>query len=147
MTSPNRDDNGRINIAAPLWIQQPWLDEVLTGRKTVEGRVLGRDRQSKWKEGDVVLVGHGPDDPDAQQAVVIRVRYYKSLIEYLENEWQQAAPQCDTLEDAIHGYTQITTTSKGPNVDGAVRGEQILAFGERRIATRGGLVALELDLP
>lgn len=142
-----RDTSGRITMGTPLWIQQPWLDEVLTGRKTVEGRVLGTDRKSKWKEGDVVMVGEGASDHDAQQAIVSQVRHYSTLYEFLKNEWKMAAPQCETWAEATAAYKAVMTTSKGLMQDGVNAGQGISAFDPRRIVARGGLVAVEFQLP
>ena len=142
-----RDTTGRITMGTPLWIQQPWLDEVLTGRKTVEGRVLGTDGKSKWKEGDVVMVGAGAEDHDAQQAIVTTVRQYSTLYEFLKNDWKKAAPHCATMAEAVAAYKAVMTTSKGTAADGAPIGERISAFDARRIVARGGLVAVHLQLP
>ena len=134
-------------MGTPLWIQQPWLDEVLAGRKTIEGRVLGTDRKSKWKEGDVVMVGQNAEDHDAQQAIVTQVRNYSTLYEFLKNEWKMAAPQCSTMAEAIAAYKAVMTTSKGLTQDGVNKGQRINAFDPRRIVARGGLVAVEFQLP
>ena len=142
-----RDTSGRITMGTPLWIQQPWLDEVLTGRKTIEGRVLGTDRKSKWKEGDVVMVGQNAEDHDAQQAIVTKVRHYSTLYEFLKNEWKMAAPQCSTMAEATAAYKAVMTTSKGLTQDGVNKGQSISAFDPRRIVARGGLVAVEFQLP
>ena len=142
-----RNTSGRITMGTPLWIQQPWLDEVLTGRKTIEGRVLGSDGQSKWKAGDVVMVGAGVEDHDAQQAIVACVRQYSTLYEFLKNDWKKAAPHCTTMAEAVAAYKAVMTTSKGTAADGAPIGERISAFDARRIVARGGLVAVHLQLP
>ena len=142
-----RDESGRITMGAPLWIQQPWLDEVLTGRKTIEGRVLGTNKKSKWKEGDVVFVGHGQDDYDLQQAVIMNTHHYASFGEYLKEEWKRAAPQCNSLAEAVEAHNAVMTISKGVEVDGVKAGEKICAFDPRRVVARGGVVALEIQLP
>ena len=142
-----RDASGRITMGTPLWIQQPWLDEVLTGRKTIEGRVLGTDGKSKWKEGDVIMVGEDASDHDAQQAIITQVRHYSTLYEFLKNEWKKAAPQCETWAEATAAYKAVMTTSKGVEVDGVNKGKEIGAFDPRRIVARGGLVAVEFQLP
>jgi len=134
-------------MGTPLWIQQPWLDEVLTGRKTIEGRVLGTDGKSKWKEGDVIMVGEDASDHDAQQAIITQVRHYSTLYEFLKNEWKKAAPQCETWAEATAAYKAVMTTSKGVEVDGVNKGNEIGAFDPRRIVARGGLVAVEFQLP
>lgn len=130
----------------PLWIQIPWLGDVLTGRKTVEGRVLGVDGVSKWKEGDTVWVGSGPDDVDMMSASVMAVRHYFTLAEYLLHEWRKAAPHCETLQEAAKAYSEIMTTSKGVEADGVAAGKDIAVFDPRRVVARRGIVALELAL-
>jgi ASC-1-like (ASCH) protein len=134
-------------LGVPLWMQQPWLDLSLTGRKTVEGRVMRTNGKSNWKEGDIVLIGTDPDDHDAQQAVVWKIREYSTLHEFLENEWKKAAPHCNTLEEARDAYYRVMTISKGTAEDGVEAGKDICAFDPRRIVARKGMVAVEFQLP
>jgi len=136
----------RAELVPPLWIQFPWLDDVLTGRKTVEGRVLGADGVSKWKEGDTVWVGSGPHDVSMTLVAVVAVRHYFTLGEYLLHEWRKAAPHCETLAEAAAAYSEIMTTSKGVEADGVAAGKDIAVFDPRRVVARRGIVALELVL-
>ncbi len=93
------------------------------------------------------MVGEGASDHDAQQAIVSQVRHYSTLYEFLKNEWKMAAPQCETWAEATAAYKAVMTTSKGLMQDGVSVGQRISAFDPRRIVARGGLVAVEFQLP
>jgi ASC-1-like (ASCH) protein len=84
-------------------MQDPWLEEVIAGRKTVEGRT---GEMSKYESmvGDRVLFYNS-----ARSVIkkVVAIRHYNTLDEYLAAEWENAAPQTNSLADAKNVYLSI----------------------------------------
>lgn len=114
-------------------IQEPWLGLVLSGEKTVEGRAAPPGR---WKNymGEVLKLTEVKGGPARGRALVVEVRHYDTLDEYLDAEWKKAAPQCATREEAKTAYLAVF-------MDGGVQ-----VFGPDRVRERGGIEAVELLL-
>ncbi len=86
-----------------IHVQEPWLSEIVSGRKTVEGK---RGPASKFTP----LIGQDVRFFNRQQSVVrrvIAVRHYDTLDEYLDAEWQAAAPHMPSKEAAKAAYLAI----------------------------------------
>ncbi len=86
-----------------MHVQEPWLSEIVSGRKTVEGK---RGPASKFTP----LIGQDVRFFNKHQSVVRRVvavRHYDTLDQYLDAEWQAAAPHMPSKEAARTAYLAI----------------------------------------
>lgn len=130
-----------------MYMQEPWFGLVAAGRKTVEGRAAPPGR---WRCGEVIEIRLSPISdrtaatskkqlsPTSSRTAetcrvrIVGLRYYSTLEEYLAAEWQQAAPQCATKEEALAAYLAVRLPDGTP------------VFGEERVRQRGGMTAIEL---
>lgn len=111
-----------------MHVQQPWLNEIALGHKTIEGRT---GEMCGLKIGEIVEF---TDGEMKIHAFITRAVHYDTLEEYLIHNWIKAAPQAQTYLEAKRMYEEIAM----PN------GE--LVFSEERIKRRGGINALHLQL-
>jgi ASC-1-like (ASCH) protein len=84
-------------------VQSPWIEEIVSGRKTVEGRGGPRSR-FEYMIGNTVEFHN---NEISARRLVTDVRHYDSLDEYLDAEWQRAAPQYQSKEAAKDAYLAI----------------------------------------
>jgi len=94
-------------LSHPIGVCQPWFSHLMSGKKTV----LGREAQSKWKPLKVgqSLVVNSPEY-ECAVFVVIGIRHYPSLKEYLEAEGvDNCLPGIKTVEEGIAIYNQWST--------------------------------------
>ena len=115
-----------------LEVQEPWLSCIVNGTKTVEGRV-----GPAGKVYDVSCCV----DPSGERRVPIRVTqivHYETLEEYLIGEgWRACAPHAQSLAEAEACYRAVR------HLEG---GNFVQTFSDARIAARGGMNALRLQL-
>ena len=121
-------------ITKPLSpIQNPWFDEIVAGRKTVEGRAAPRSRFEPWIGKTIkIKEEHGKREALVK---VTDVRSYPDLEAYLEAEgWEITAPHTGSIEGARKAYADVMMK------------ENIQVFSPERVAQRGGIQAIEMIL-
>lgn len=87
-------------------VEKEWLDHLVTGRKTVEGRKAS-PRWITVKVGETIELTCKAE-PDRKEYFKVRsVRYYKDLTEYLETEgYDNCLPDIGSLEAAMEKYKE-----------------------------------------
>ena len=116
-------------IDRELNVQQPWFDEIMNGRKTVEGRV-GKLEQFNYK-GKRIAFKYASE---IVIAVVSDVVHYDSLDAYIRGEgFAKVAPQTDSDDAAIAAYLSVTADDKQ-------------VFDSQRVTNEGGIVAIRFDI-
>lgn len=116
-----------------LIIQNPWFDEIVAGRKTVEGRAAHRSRYEPFI-GKTIKIKERGGNREALVKVT-DVRSYPDLEAYLEAEgWEKTAPHTESIEGARKAYADIMMK------------KNIQVFSPERVAQRGGIQAIEMIL-
>jgi ASC-1-like (ASCH) protein len=92
------------------------LDDIIAGRKTIEGR-LNRDKFAQYKAGDRVSLRRDHRDadgvlrdgePNAALVEVIAVRKYKTSLEMVQAEgFQRVIPYAASAEEAAAEYDKF----------------------------------------
>lgn len=129
MSSKTISGSGEIQLA----IQDPWLTEIIEGRKTVEGRAAKAGDFKSWI-GKTIKVFNSKK---SAQAKVEKVVHYDNLDDYLDVEWEKAASHLNSKEEAKKAYLDIYYFKNGSKVQ---------VFGPDRIAERGGMEAIYLTV-
>ena len=125
----NKMFGGGLGVPQEIHVQEPWFSEIVSGRKTIEGKVGPFRKYSGWG-GRTVIFHNGPR---RVTAVIRAVRHYPTLDEYLRDEgWQTVAPHTGSFAEAKTAYLAIR------------RADGWQVFAEKRIADEGGINALEL---
>lgn len=91
------------------------LDDIIAGRKTIEGR-LNRDKFAKYVVGDTVLLRRDFRDengdmqsgyPRAAKVVVTGIRHYKTFIDMVTTEgFKKVIPSAVTAQSAANEYNK-----------------------------------------
>ena len=91
------------------------LDDIIAGRKTIEGR-LNRDKFALYKVGDTVSLRcdvRGADGilrdgmPDAARVKIIAIRKYPDFISMVTNEgYENVIPSAKNAEEAADEYNK-----------------------------------------
>ncbi len=91
------------------------LDEIIAGRKTIEGR-LNRGKFADYKPGDVVKLRRDirlPDgtlqdgEPDAASVEVVAVRRYTNFLDMVTAEgFQKVIPSAGSAQEAADEYNK-----------------------------------------
>jgi len=119
------------SLSTVIHMQDPWYEFVTRGKKTVEGKVWPEERGNE-------LVGETVEFTNGEQSVLAKItasRHYHTLQQYLEGEgWQRCAPHAGDLSRAHELYLRVVKPD----------GEQV--FASARVAERGGICALQLEL-
>ena len=89
------------------------LDDIIAGRKTIEGR-LKKDKFAKYRVGDTVALRRDIRDesgilhdgePDAARVKVIAVREYPNFLTMVTTEgYERVIPSASSAEDAAAEY-------------------------------------------
>lgn len=89
------------------------LDEMIAGRKTIEGR-LNRGKFAEYRVGDTVALRRDYRDadgtlhdgePDQARAVIVAIRQYHSLLEMVQAEgYERVIPTAQSAEEAAGLY-------------------------------------------
>lgn len=88
----------------PLNIQEPYLSFVLSGQKTIEGR-LNKGKFKDLKVGDILLIGL-----DEKRFLIERTNIYKSFREMIEKEGiENVIPDKNSIDDAELVYYKFYT--------------------------------------
>lgn len=117
-----------------MYIQEPWFGEIGAGRKTVEGRIARPGRWEREVGKTIQLAAGGLSTAPPLKRKITAVRYYRTLDDYLDHEWEKAAPHARGKEEARELYLAIRM--------GRNREEQV--FGPERVERMGGVAAIEL---
>lgn len=115
-----------------LRIQNPWLDWIISGKKTVEGRVgkPGDRDHLISKEIDI----YNPNDiKDRVKVKIISIKHYPNLDDYLEGELGKVSLPEDTYYIAYQRHMNVEAG-----------GRKVFDFD--RIEREGGINALYLEL-
>jgi ASC-1-like (ASCH) protein len=110
-------------------VQEPWLSMIEDGTKTVEGRSGPR---SKF----IHLIGHLVELYYQDRAIirlVVDIRHYDTLDQYLAQEWRCAAPTAQSIDDARQKYLEIRTADD----------EQV--YSAERLQRVGGMNGIVLE--
>lgn len=123
-----------------LHVQDLWYNEIIAGRKNVEGRTGGPEKFAAWV-GHPVRLTNGTS---SAVFTVSAVRHYPNLYEYVKTEgWTRVAPHTGSIVEAVRAYRKITTEEL--QVIGLdIYSKEVQVFSEERVADRGGICALEL---
>ena len=116
-----------------MFVQEPWLTEIIEGRKTVEGRAAPKDTFNKWIGQKVKVY----DADKSGEVTVSDVVHYDNLDDYLKVEWKKAAPHTSTAKAAKAAYEEIYYSDK--------KGEKVQAFSKERVEARGGIEAIHIS--
>ena len=91
------------------------LDDIIAGRKTIEGR-LNRGKFAEYRVGDLVSLRRDWRDesgvlhdgePDAARVRVVAIRHYATFLEMIQAEdWQQVIPRAGSDEAAVEEYNK-----------------------------------------
>jgi len=119
-------------------VQEPWLELIRTGQKTVEGRVgpFGKFDEVLTEPGVNLLL---QSDQQRVPATLANVVHYSDLNSYLEGEgWERVAPHTGSLEGARSAYLAIEMKDENGGV--------IQVFSPDRIKKLGGINALQISI-
>jgi ASC-1-like (ASCH) protein len=85
-------------------LQQKWYNLLLSGEKTVEGR-MAKEKYKKLKIGDKVLMADGLY---AQEFVILDIRKYKSVKDFISCEGLSTTlPGVKTMKEGIDIYLEF----------------------------------------
>lgn len=83
----------------PLEVQEPYLSFILSGQKTIEGR-LNKGKYKDLKIGDILLIG-----PEEKMFFIERITIYETFREMIEKEGvENVIPDKDNIDDAESIY-------------------------------------------
>jgi ASC-1-like (ASCH) protein len=89
-----------------LICDEPWFSLIRQGVKPVEGR-KNSPKYQNIHPGDFIDFSNGVEH---FRAIVLEIRVYASLEEYLNDvTYQKALPGITSLEEAVHTYHQWST--------------------------------------
>ncbi len=93
-----------------MWVDQPWFDYLVSGKKPVEGRKAS-PTWAEVKKGDVLKMQIEEDGKiKCAKLKVDAVHEYLSLEDYLLGEGiEKCLPGIETLEEAVEIYKQWST--------------------------------------
>lgn len=85
-------------------VQEPYLGYILSGKKTVEGR-LNKGKFGSLKNGDILMMGS-----TAKEYEVVAVKIYKTFKEMIEKEGVNSViPDKNSIDDAVGVYYKFYT--------------------------------------
>lgn len=85
-------------------VQEPYLGYILSGKKTVEGR-LNKGKFGSLKNGDILTIGSTVNEYE-----VIATQVYKNFREMIENEGvENVIPDKNSIDDAVAVYYNFYT--------------------------------------
>lgn len=89
------------------------LDDIIAGRKTIEGR-LNRSKFAQYKPGDVIRLRRDirkadgtlmDGEPDAATVKIVSIRHYATFLEMVESEgFKRVIPYAATAHEAAAEY-------------------------------------------
>ncbi len=91
------------------------LDDIIAGRKTVEGR-LNRSKFAEYRPGDIIKLRRDirqadgmlqDGEPDAARVEVVAIRNYKTFLEMVTVEgYKKVIPYAKTAQEAADEYNK-----------------------------------------
>lgn len=113
-----------------LTTQAIWIPDIVSGKKTVEGRVGGKDKFKDLVGHDALIVA----EPKHKVRVTVNgTKHYETLEKFVQGEGhKKIVPQSKSDKDAIDVLLALKNK----------KGESI--FSPAVIKERGGIVALEI---
>lgn len=98
-----------------LSVREPWLEEIRTGRKIVEGRAGSINKFTPY-------MSHVARFYSSHQTVLVRiitVRHYDTLYDYLDGEgWQNVAPHLHSRAETVDAYHKFYSDERIRQVGG-----------------------------
>lgn len=120
----------RITGGYEMHIQSPWYEEIMSGRKTIEGRAGSLEKYNHLI-GKVISITNGKEYNNVR---VTDIKHYNSLEEYIKNSgWNRIAPHTKSEEETFEAYYKIYDRN----------GNQV--FSETNVKKRGGMNAIYLS--
>jgi ASC-1-like (ASCH) protein len=104
-----------------IHVQNPWLDKIISGEKTIEGR-KGDVNKFYGMIGKKILLYN---DIIRITMTLVAVRHYDTLLNYLRGETLKVLPGVQTIEEAVDVYHKF--------------------YSDHEIELAGGMCALELS--
>lgn len=98
-------------MAKRIGIQKRWMDAILSGEKTIEGK-KGSPKWTDLREGDKItfFVDDTPNCNLECTCAIIGIRHYTNLRSYLESEGLRSTlPGIQTIDDGIALYREYWT--------------------------------------
>lgn len=97
---------GSTTTTFDMTCEEPWFSFIREGVKPVEGR-KGTPKHQKIRIGDFINFSNGTE---SFKAVVIEIRKYASLADYLEDvSYEKALPGVSSFDNAVRIYMQWST--------------------------------------
>ena len=121
----------RSQVERPVLIglQEPWLSEIESGRKTVECLIGPPGDCADWIGRPIAFVSF----ERLVLTAVVGVRHYATLEDYIRGEgFTAVAPHVTSSAEALEAYAAIRTA----------RGDSV--FSNKRILSGGGLNAIRM---
>jgi ASC-1-like (ASCH) protein len=116
-----------------MWIQSPWYEEIISGKKTIEGRV-GKEDKFRHLVGKKLVIKN-PNKKKENIVKVIDLKHYDSLDEYVDaSGWENIAPHRSSSDDTLVAYRSIYDRD----------GNQV--FSDENIALKGGMNAIYIKI-
>ena len=113
-----------------MYVQSPWYEEIVSGRKTIEGRPGRIDKFKALINTTIIL----KNKQNSITAFVTDVKHYDTLAEYVDGSgWENIAPHANSRDDTIKLYHNIMDRD----------GNQV--FSDKSIRQRGGMNAIYLS--
>lgn len=120
------------NPPKELHVQSPWLEHIMNGKKTVEGRV---GPLSKYRNlvNQVIFITNGTIRISVQ---VLSIQHYPTLTDYISAVgWKNCAPHAVDFDDAVLLYRNVNV-GEPPFIT--------RVFSDQRIQENGGITALTI---
>ena len=112
-------------------VQQPWLDLIISGKKTVEGRRGGIEKFEPLLNTVIEMFS----GETSVRVKIVKIEHFDDLKEYLDGVGvERCAPHLKTKEDVIEAYGNIVDKDGGH------------PYSEENIKLSGGMNALHLKL-
>ena len=96
-------------------INDEWLNHIIDGRKTIEGRKNNPASWGRLRVNDVIVAvptGSGADY-DGHRFRVVGIRYYSSVTKYLEAEGlEHCLPGVESIEEGVSIYMRWSTAEE-----------------------------------
>lgn len=116
-----------------IFVQDPWFDDMSSGKKKVEVRVGSIDKFSNLVRGRKFKIVAGPGKK--LRANVVAMREYKDLASMFKKEgWKEVAPHTSSEKAAKDALMMLKNKA----------GETI--FDDDRIKEKGGLTVIEFTI-
>jgi ASC-1-like (ASCH) protein len=114
-----------------LFSRDPWMADIVSGKKTVDCRLGTADRFTKYEGKDATILGSGTK----VKAQVVSVKQYKTLEDYVSGEgWKKISPHAKSESETLKELGELTKKDGGK------------IFSKDAINAAGGIVAIEFKV-